>query len=101
MIIVQNNELDLSDNMINVLYFSATWCGPCKILKPVMGEISTEMSDKIKTFYIDINENTDLLGKYGVMSVPTLIMVKNDTVMNKIVGVQPKTNIVHAINEIN
>lgn len=100
MILTQNNELNLNNDKVSILYFSAVWCGPCKILKPVMEEISNEMSDSIDIHYIDINDNMELAGKYQIMSVPTLLFVKGGEIKNKIVGLQPKTNIVHAINNI-
>lgn len=100
MILTQNNELNLNNDKVSILYFSAVWCGPCKILKPVMEEISNEMSDSIDIHYIDINDNMELAGKYQIMSVPTLLFIKGGEIKNKIVGLQPKTNIVHAINNI-
>lgn len=98
--VIQNNELILDNDKVSILYFSAAWCGPCKILKPVMEEISKEMSDVVDINYVDINDNMELSGNYGIMSVPTLIFSKEGDVKNKIVGLQPKTNIVHAINNI-
>lgn len=100
MILTQNNELNLNNDKVSILYFSAVWCGPCKILKPVMEEISNEMSDSIDIHYIDINDNMELAGKYQIMSVPTLLFIKGGEIKNKIVGLQPKTNIIHAINNI-
>jgi thioredoxin 1 len=98
--VIQNNDLNLKNEKVSVLYFSAAWCGPCKILKPVMEEISKEMSDNIDINYIDINDNMELCAKYGIMSVPTLLFIKEGENKNKIVGLQPKTNIIHAINNI-
>lgn len=98
MIIVKNNELNL--NNIDILYFSAVWCGPCKVLKPVMEEISKELSDTTNIHYIDINENMELSGKYQIMSIPTLIFIKDGVVKNKLIGLQSKTNIVNEINNL-
>ena len=100
MILTQNNELNLNNDKVSILYFSAVWCGPCKTLKPVMEEISKEMNDNINIHYVDINENMELAGKYQIMSVPTLLFIKEGEIKNKIVGLQPKTNIIHAINNI-
>ena len=100
MIQTQNNELKLNDGKVSILYFSAVWCGPCKMLKPIMEEISKEMSDKIDIHYIDLNDNIELAGKYQIMSVPSLLFIKEGEIKNKIVGVQTKTNIVNAINNI-
>jgi thioredoxin 1 len=100
MIQTQNNELKLNDGKVSILYFSAVWCGPCKMLKPIMEEISKEMSDNIDIHYIDLNDNIELAGKYQIMSVPSLLLIKEGEIKNKIVGVQTKTNIVNAINNI-
>jgi thioredoxin 1 len=98
--VIQNNELNLNNGKVSILYFSAAWCGPCKILKPVMEEISKEMSDNIDFHYIDINENMELAGMYQIMSVPTLLFIKEGEIKNKIIGLQTKTNIIHTINNI-
>lgn len=100
MIQTYNNELNLNNKKVSILYFSAAWCGPCKTLKPVMEEISEEMSDNIDIYYIDLNDNIELAGKYQIMSVPSLLFIKEGEIKNKIVGLQTKTNIVNAINNI-
>jgi thioredoxin 1 len=100
MIQTQNNELKLNDGKVSILYFSAVWCGPCKMLKPIMEEISKEMSDNIDIHYIDLNDNIELAGKYQIMSVPSLLFIKEGEIKNKIVGLQTKTNIVNVINNI-
>lgn len=100
MILVSNNELNIDSNKISILYFSAVWCGPCKVLKPVMEEISKEMINVVDIYYIDINDNTNLSKDNQIMSVPTLLFMKDGEIKNKIIGLQPKTNILHAINNI-
>lgn len=99
MIQIQNNEINLNQDKLSILYFSATWCGPCKILKPIMEEITKEIED-VDFFYIDINDNIEVTQKYGVMSIPTLIFLKDGENKNTIVGLQTKTNITNAINNI-
>jgi thioredoxin 1 len=98
--VVQNNEIIINKDKVTILYFSATWCGPCNILKPVIEEVSKEMSDSVDINYIDINLNMGLSGEYEIMSVPTLIFLKEGEIKNRITGLQPKTNIIHAINNI-
>lgn len=100
MIQTYNNELNLNNGKVSILYFSAAWCGPCKTLKPVMEEISEGMSDNIDIYYIDLNDNIELAGKYQIMSVPSLLFIKEGEIKNKIVGLQTKTNIVNVINNI-
>ena len=73
--------------------FFATWCGPCKMLAPVLEEIAAENSD-FSIGKVDVDESTNLAGRYGVMSVPTLIFFKGGEIHKKMVGVRPKEELV-------
>jgi thioredoxin 1 len=70
--------------------FWAPWCGPCKMIAPVLEELDSEMGDKVKIVKLDVDENQETAGKYGVMSIPTLLVFKNGEVVDKVVGFQPK-----------
>ena len=73
--------------------FFATWCGPCKMLAPTIDEIAGEQAGKATVYKLDIDQSPDIAQKYGVMSVPTLIVFENGQVKKQAVGVQPKQNI--------
>lgn len=73
--------------------FWAAWCGPCKMVSPVIDEIAEERDD-ILVGKINIDEQMELAQKYGVMSIPTMIVFKNGEVANKNVGAIPKENII-------
>ena len=60
-----------------VIQFSASWCGPCKVLKPLMEELSNEMSDTMKFYYHDIDSEPNVPSRYGVRGVPTVLIFKN------------------------
>lgn len=100
MIVVNNNDITTNQDKISLLYFSASWCGPCKILKPVMNEISVDMVNDVDIFYIDINNNIELSAYYQIMSVPTILFIKEKEIKHRITGLQPKTTIINEINKL-
>ncbi|HZG70929.1 MAG TPA: thioredoxin [Chondromyces sp.] len=78
--------------------FWAPWCGPCKMIAPVLEELDSELSDKVKIVKIDVDENQETAGKFGVMSIPTLILLKNGEVADKVIGFQPKEALTELVN---
>lgn len=70
--------------------FFATWCNPCKMLAPVLDDIAAFLPENRKIVKIDIDENMEAARKYGVMSIPTLILFKNGQVAQRLVGVRPE-----------
>ncbi len=73
--------------------FFATWCGPCKMMAPVIDEVAAEKGASAKVYKIDIDENMDIAQKYGVMSIPTFIVFKGGQPTAQTLGAQPKENI--------
>jgi thioredoxin 1 len=74
--------------------FTAIWCGPCKMLDPVIAQLSRDWDGKVKFVKLDIDDNTDLVVKYGVMGVPTLILFVNGLPVQRLSGYQPKDRII-------
>ncbi len=74
--------------------FTAIWCGPCKMLDPVVAQLSRDWDGKVKFVKLDIDDNTDLVVKYGVMGVPTLILFVNGRPVQRLSGYQPKDRII-------
>ena len=70
--------------------FWATWCGPCRMLSPVVDELSEENADKLTVGKVNVDDCPDLASRFGVMSIPTLILFKDGKVVDKTIGVQPK-----------
>ena len=68
--------------------FWATWCGPCKMVKPVVEKLSEEYKDKVKVVEVDVDQNPQLSGTYGIMSIPTLMFFKNGQPAKTMIGAQ-------------
>ncbi len=74
--------------------FTAIWCGPCKMLEPVVVQLSQEWDGKVKVVKMDVDDNSSLVMQYGVMGVPTLILFVNGKPVQRLSGYQPKDRIV-------
>lgn len=79
--------------------FFAEWCGPCKMMAPVIEEIAKKTEGKIKVGKINVDESPDAAEKYGVMSIPTLILFKKGEVSKTLVGLRSKEDIIKEITE--
>jgi len=80
--------------MKEILYFSAPWCGPCRQLSPTMESLSGQINYR----KIDVDSNTELSTKYGVRNIPTLILLENGEVKNRVTGVQSEQQIIDFYN---
>ena len=85
------NEVLNSDRPV-LLDFWAPWCGPCRMVSPIVDEIAAERSD-IKVGKINVDEQSELAGQFGVMSIPMLVVMKNGRIVNQAVGARPKAQI--------
>ena len=83
--------------MIEVKKFSASWCAPCRLVKEIFNEVKSEVSG-VRFTDIDVDENTDEAQKYGVRSIPMVVIEKDGQVVQKITGSQPKAAYITAIN---
>ena len=84
-------EVMSSDKTV-LVDFWATWCGPCAMIAPILEEIAAE-NDDINIAKIDVDDNPQLAAQFGIMSIPTLLVVKDGQVVNKAVGAMPKEEI--------
>ncbi|MGI6077621.1 MAG: thioredoxin [Fastidiosipilaceae bacterium] len=87
-----DSEVLQSDVPVLVDFF-AEWCGPCKMMSPILDELANEVGAKAKVAKINVDENPELSQQFNVMSVPTLYVVKNGEVVNKVIGARPKAEL--------
>ena len=93
-------EEDVNGASLPVLIdFWAEWCGPCKMISPILEELAEEMEDKIKIVKIDVDNNNQIAMKYSIRSIPTLMIIKEGAVQAQHIGAASKSQIQEFINQ--
>ena len=94
----ENFEKEVMEANVPVLIdFWASWCGPCRMMSPVIDQIAEEMGEKLKVCKVNVDENHDLAEKYEIMTIPAFIIIKNGEETARTIGVQPKEEILKNI----
>jgi len=98
-ITTENFEFEVLKSKIPVLVdFWATWCGPCKMIAPIIDQLSEDFDGKAKVGKINVDEQNALAAQFNVMTIPTLIIFKNGEIVEKFVGSRSKSDLENAIN---
>lgn len=83
-----------------LLDFSAEWCGPCKRLQPIVEEIAREYSNRIRVAHLDVDKAQETAVRYGIMSVPTMLIFRGGKVLDQLLGFVPKDKLVEKIDPL-
>ena len=94
-IVTNENYIDevINSDIPVLLDFRATWCGPCRMIAPIVEDIAAENVGKIKEGKVNVDEQEELAVMFSISAIPTLVVIKDGEVVNKIVGIKPKEDI--------
>jgi thioredoxin 1 len=93
------DEVVASSNTPVVVDFWAEWCGPCKMIAPILADIAVEQAGKVTIAKLNVDENPDLAMRYNVMSIPTLLVFHNGEVAKRLVGAKGKAQLLQELGE--
>lgn len=97
--VATNTSFDelLQDSKLVIVDFWAVWCGPCRMLSPILDEVEEEMADQISVVKVNVDDADEVAARYRIMSIPTLLFFKNGQMIDKTVGAMPKQALVEKI----
>ncbi|WP_244833320.1 thioredoxin [Clostridium sp. BJN0001] len=98
--IINSNDFNrvIKENRVVVIDFFATWCGPCKMLGPVLEDVHKDLAGKVGIYKVDIDKSPDMAAQFQIFSVPTMLIIKDGNIVDKLVGFMPKKLIMSKIS---
>ena len=99
--IATNTSFDglLEDSKLVVVDFWATWCGPCRMISPILDELEAEMADQITVVKVNVDDAEDIAARFRIMNIPTLLFFKDGQIVDKTVGAMPKNVLAQRIQD--
>ena len=98
--VATNTNFDglLQDDKLVIVDFWATWCGPCRMISPLLDEVEEEMADKVTVVKVNVDDADEIAMRFRIMNIPTLLFFKNGQLVDRTVGAMPKNVLVDKIN---
>jgi thioredoxin 1 len=99
--VATNTNFDelLQDSKLVIVDFWAVWCGPCRMISPILDELEEEMAQEITVVKVNVDDADEIAARYRIMNIPTLLFVKNGQVVDKTVGAMPKNALADRIKQ--
>jgi thioredoxin 1 len=92
------DEMVLGSKKLVLVDFWAPWCGPCRMVAPILEELAKDMADKLEIAKVNVDDNQEIAVRYGIMSIPTLILFKNGNILDQSIGAASKNKMVEWVN---
>ena len=99
-IINEKNYQEKTEKGVVVVDFFANWCGPCRMMSPILESVQTELGEKVKIYKVDVDESEELAKKFAIMSIPTILIYKNGEIVNKHIGLLMKDVMIDELKKL-